>query len=502
MDVDSMNYFEGAGTASGLAALARINFSSLAPKEILAAATDGVATLAPCRVNASYRAVDKGMELCPSSQPERPELTDRLQQSLWTGPIELPQHSWGRAFALCHQDAIEGCLVVGATAKPTSDQILLLEMLAQQTGAALSYARLHQGDLRRARQLEKSNEDLAHAVQRLQARTRARELLGAALAAGEGQQGIVDALHRFTECSVCVEDRFGNIRAWAGPGRPLRYPKPQARERHQFLHLLSAEAGPMLSRDRVSILIQPHAEILGVLALIEPDRKVNDDQLFALRFGSNVLGLEFSHQCNLAELQLNLRRALLDDLLAGTDDDGAYARAEALGYDLRRPHYVMVVHAGRGGDNSALAGAARAAGKLQLDHLLGREGNLVVLLADSQPDPGALHREVSRQLGHSASAIGIGSRCDVPSDFPQSFLRARRALNVRLNSANPQGASDYDELGFYHLGDAAHTVGVADEYVRQWLGPLIDYDAEKSSDLLHTLSRYLECGGNYDESAA
>ena len=34
--------------------------------------------------------------------------------------------------------------------------------------------------------------------------------------------------------------------------------------------------------------------------------------------------------------------------------------------------------------------------------------------------------------------------------------------------------------------DAAHTVGVADEYVRQWLGPQIDYDAAKNSDLLHT----------------
>jgi DNA-binding PucR family transcriptional regulator len=139
---------------------------------------------------------------------------------------------------------------------------------------------------------------------------------------------------------------------------------------------------------------------------------------------------------------------------------------------------------------------------LHLDHLLGRQGSLAVLLADGHPDPVALHRETSRQRGHSAIAIGIGSRCDVPSDFPQSFLRARRALNIRLNSANPEGASAYDELGFYHLVDAAHRVGAADEYARQWLGALIDYDAVKNTDLVLTLSHYLECGGNYDESAA
>jgi hypothetical protein len=459
-------------------------------------------TLAPCRVEATYIVADDGMKLCPSSQTGRPELMEILQRSQWNGKIELPQYDWGWALMLCHQDVIHGCLVVGASAEPTSDEVLLLEMLAQHTGTALSCARLHQRDTRRARELQESNEGLAHTVRRLQARTHIHELLGAVLAAGEGQQGVVDALHRLTGRPVFVEDRFGNLRAWAGPGRPLRYPKLKARERDHFLHLLSAEGGPMRSRDRISILIRPHAEILGVLALIDPDGEVDDDQLFALQFGSNVLGLEFSHQRNLAELQLNLRRELVDDMLAGTDDDGAYARAEALGYDLRRPHYVAVVHAGRSGDKSGLTAASRAAGKLHLDHLLGRQGSMVVLLVHGHPDPGALHREVSRQLGHSSSAIGIGSRCDVPSEFPQSFLRARRALNIRLHSANPQGASDYDELGFYHLVDAAHSVGAAEDYAHEWLGALIEYDATKNSDLVLTLSHYLECGGNYDESAA
>jgi sugar diacid utilization regulator len=500
--IDSCDNLEASNTASRLAAVAWINLGSLVPEKILAVAGDCATTLAACRVEATYCAASDEMELCPSSQPNHPELTDLLQRSQWNGKVQLPQYNWCRAYALRHQDALQGCLVVGASAEPNSDQILLLEMLAQHTGAALSCARLHQRDIRRARELEESNEDLARAVQRLRVRTYVHELLGAALAAGGGQQGIVDALHRLTRLPVCAEDRFGNLRAWAGPGRPLHYPKPKARERDQFLHQLTAEAGPMRCRDRVCILIQPHAEVLGVLALIEPDGEVDDDQLFALKFGSTVLGLELSHERNLAELHLSLRRDLVDDLLAGTDDDGAYARAEALGYDLRRPHHVVVIHAGRSSDNSGSNATGRAAGKLHLDHLMGRQGSLVVLLVHGHPDSGALHSEISRQLGHSSIAIGIGSRCDVPSNFPQSFLRARRALNIRLHSANPQGASDYDELGFYQLVDAAHDVGAADEYARHWLEALIEYDATKNSDLVLTLSHYLECGGNYDESAA
>jgi DNA-binding PucR family transcriptional regulator len=39
--------------------------------------------------------------------------------------------------------------------------------------------------------------------------------------------------------------------------------------------------------------------------------------------------------------------------------------------------------------------------------------------------------------------------------------------------------------------------------VRQWLGALIDYDEGRgAAEMVLTLSRYLECGGNYDATAS
>lgn len=487
---------------SGLTALARLTFSSLDSMEILKATADGAETLCPCRIEASYCAVDDLMTLCPPTQSERRELTEALLQSGWEGRIEVAGRDWVQAFPLAHRDVVHGCLVLGATAVPTANHLLLLNVLAQRAGAALACAELHVRDLHRARQLEDSNEELAGAVRRLNARNRTNELLEAALAAGTGEQGVAEALHRLTGCSVSVEDKFGNLLAWSGPGRPLRYPKPRSSERDQFLRSLSAQPGPLHVGNRVCVLIRPHAEILGVVALVDAGDAVDEDQLFALRYGSTVLGLELSHRRSLAEMQLNLRRELVDDLLAGTDANGAYARAEAMGYDLRRQHYVVAVHSGRGAGRTDIRAVSRAAANLHIDHLVGQQEGFVVVLVDRHPGVTALHKELSRQLGHPASAIGIGSLCETPEDFPQSFLRARRAANIRLNSANPHGASDYDDLGFYRLVDAAHSAGVADDYVRQWLGALIDYDADKGADLVKTLIRYLECGGNYDESAA
>jgi sugar diacid utilization regulator len=489
------------GAVGSLAELARISFSSLDPTEIIVTATDGVGALSPCRVEASYCAVGDEMMMWPPSQSPHPELTDGLQDSGWQGSIVPAHGGWGRALPLRHREAVHGCLVVSATVEPTEDHLLMLGLLAQQAGAALACAQLHRRDVRRARQLEVSNQNLAHAVQRLEARSRVHELLESALAEGTGQEGIVEALHRVTGRSVCLEDKFGNLLAWAGPGRPLRYPKPKRSQRDRFLHVLSTQGAPVQSGKRLCVLIQPHAEVLGVVALLEAHDEIDDDQLFALRYGSSVLGLELSHRRTLAEMQLNLRRELVDDLLAGTDAEGAYARAEALGHDLRRPQYVVAIHITRDASNSDVAAVNRAAANIHLNYLLGHQGRLIVLLVDGHPSLDALHQEVSRQLGHVSSAIGMGPRCDVPTEIPLSFLRARRALNIRLNSAHPEGAADYDELGFYHLVDAAHTVGVAHEYVRQWLGALIDYDTAKKSDLVRTLNFYLECGGNYDESA-
>jgi DNA-binding PucR family transcriptional regulator len=145
--------------------------------------------------------------------------------------------------------------------------------------------------------------------------------------------------------------------------------------------------------------------------------------------------------------------------------------------------------------------AGRTAASLNLDYLQGRHAGLVVLLVAGRVDADRLHDALARALGRASTNVGVGSRCETPRDFPASFDRARRALHVRLNSSFPAGASAYDELGFYHLVDAAHTAGAAEHFARDWLGVLLDYDSKKNAELVQTLSHYLEHGGNYDEAA-
>jgi hypothetical protein len=492
-----------------LAVLSRVAFSDCDVGEIFQVVTAAVGDLAPCQVEASYRCMDGGFVRFPPSQPENPEIERRLRETGFDGQLDAQGGRWGWALPLSHRSTVQGCLLLSAVSAVSKNQTLLLTILAQQAGAALAYVAMHERDIGYAGQLAQANSDLeetnrqlAITVSRLQSQTNMHEVLSAAVAAGMGEQGIVDALHDLTALPVGLEDRFGNLRCWAGPGPPHPYPKQTTDERGLLLHELGAQNGPARIGGRVLTLVQPRAEILGVLALQDPDNTVTEDILFALRYGTTALALELSHKRSLAEIELNLRRELVDDLLVGTDRAGAYARADALGHDLRRPHYVVVMQA----DGSAESGLATAAGSamtaLHMNYLQGRHGGLVVLLTDGRPDPPALHNAISERLDRTAGVIGIGSRCEVPDDLPQSFNEARRALNIRLRSANPEGAVAFDELGFYRLIDAAHDGGTVEAFVREWLGPLLDYDESRNSELVQTLSDYLECGGNYDESAA
>jgi PucR-like helix-turn-helix protein/diguanylate cyclase with GGDEF domain len=492
-----------------LSALSEVSFDDRDAVKILRAAAAAVRTVSPCQVEASYCAIKGVFARFPSSQADDPDLEARVREVVSDGRFRMENRRWAWAFALRHRDVVKGCLIVSAGSEPRKNQMLLLKILAQQTGAALANAAMHDRDEDRATQLanvnselETTNHQLVTTVGRLERQTIVHETLAAALAASTGEQGIVAALYELTQHPVVLEDRFGNLRAWAGPGQPDRYPKQAKRDREILLRELASQAGLARIGDRLLILLQLNAEILGVLALVDPDNRATEDSVFALRYASIVVALELSHQRNLAEIELGVRRDLIDDLLEGTDRDGAYARADALGHDLRRPHYVVVVQCAGQPERGLAAASCRAAAAMRLNYLQGRHAGLIVLLVDGRPDPRLLHHTISDILGRTASVIGIGSRCDVPSDFPQSFTEARRALNIRLRSGSPAGASAFDELGFYRLLDAAHGANAVEGFVREWLGALIDYDESKKSTLVLTLSHYLECGGSYAESAA
>jgi DNA-binding PucR family transcriptional regulator len=66
---------------------------------------------------------------------------------------------------------------------------------------------------------------------------------------------------------------------------------------------------------------------------------------------------------------------------------------------------------------------------------------------------------------------------------------------------SPSGVTVFEDLGIYRILDNGRGDEI-ERYVREWLGSLIDYDRTHHADLTSTLSQYLECGGNYADTAS
>lgn len=279
-----------------LAALSGIRFAGLGPAQILGAATAAVAALGPCDSEGTFRRrVGEGWARWPSSQAPRPGIDKLLRGFGGAGPLDFSNRRWCWGFAVRNDHDVADCLIVSADSVPADDDIAMLTILTQHAGYALGCAEMHERETGRLLQLREANAQLATALQRLRDQTTVYEVLGEALAAGSGEQGIVEALHRLTGLAVALEDRFGNLRSWAGPDAPHPYPKPDPYLRRRQLRLLATGRRPLRIGDRMAVLVQPRAEILGVLALVDPKQRVTPNQLYALQYAGTVMGLDLSH---------------------------------------------------------------------------------------------------------------------------------------------------------------------------------------------------------------
>ncbi|MFR9751782.1 PucR family transcriptional regulator [Nocardia sp. 004] len=256
------------------------------------------------------------------------------------------------------------------------------------------------------------------------------------------------------------------------------------------------------------LVLRVLAQLTGTaLADIAPDEQTVACAIGPATIGeqrpATVLSLEHHARVRLArrpdltETEPQVCQELLEALLSGIDNDSAFTRAEALGHDLHGEHYVVLVH----GDDSAITGAvSAAAAELGLHVIQGRYADTVVLITDRRPDPGAVDHAIRAHLGTTPVVVGVSGRCAQPSDLVRCFDEARHAIDIRLRLTDSPPAAD--KLGFYRLITAARANGHVERFIREWLGTLLDYDRARRAELVHTLSQYLECGGNYDASAA
>ena len=495
--------------------LSMLMVESLDETEILRMAVDSVSAVGRGKGLGAFLERDGALVGVPTASFDSDEVVTQLEDLADAdGEIQLTDHPWAQALALRGATGHLGYLVIGAPGPPTDDEQFLYRVLAHQTGAALATAALvterrAQADAMRSmtQELASSNERLQDTVSDLVDQRRIHEKLSRVSAEGVGVAGIADAVHQLTGLPVVVEDRFGHLMAWSGPNGSKPPRSPLGTPRGDVVRRAQKAGGMTRDGSRLLAVAQPRDVVLGTIALVDPDRSATERQVFALQRGAIALAMELAHQKVLAETELRLRRDLVEDLIEGADEESVRTRANALGIDLLLPHQVAAF-TGRpaGNGDTVLRAVENAANGLGLRSVLGRHSGIVVLIAQTDGELAEeawreIHTRVSRRLSPAVTSIGVGRVCTGVAEFPQSWREATRALRVRQNSTDPDGVTSYGKLGLYGLlarGDSQEEI---ETFVREWLGALLDYDAEHNTELVKTLARYLECGGSYDDTA-
>jgi sugar diacid utilization regulator len=486
-----------------LLALAMVMSESEDSAHILDLAAGAVPTLGRCRLEGVYLG-EGGWQPVQGGHAASDARGDLETQfavlSVAGGPVAVLGRSWAWAYPLRSLDGHLGYLVVSADGEPPSAEQFLLRVLAQQAGIAIAGARQRAAQRADAERLRAANASLAETVAELELSTSVHERLTRAAAAGAGPEGIAATLHELTGYPIAVEDRHGNLRAWAGPGRPQPYPKEPQDVRERMLNDAMRAGRPIRRQGRLIVPAGPRDEVLGVLALIDPGESAGRPERVALDHAATVLALELAHLQGLAEAELRLGRDLVEELLSGAGEETVLAHADALGYDLRRPHRIVVVTGpGDEGFGRAVGAAMRETGVGSLFATRGRE---VIVLSDRDRPWARFRAVVRREMGGGPCRVGVGGAYDRPLDLPRSYHEARLALRLQTAVTGDHQATEFDRLGIYRLLADVGEPATVERFVREWLGDLLDYDATKGAELVGTLSRYLECGRSYEATTA
>lgn len=382
----------------------------------------------------------------------------------------------------------------------TQDEVALLVSLADHAAIAIETASLFEELKTALTDLQLANDlILAHstAVERAAAE---HERLSTVLLNGGGLTEVAAAVVEVLGGSLLVVDPVGRVLACAGLDIPnateiadLALPRSRGRR-----------ARTTRTPDGKPLVVTPvfaGGDILG--AVVSIGRNLDDMEVRILERSAVVTALLLLQERSLAEAENRLRGDLFDDLFAVPQHDleGLQRRAQHLGLDLATPHVVVVV---RLLDPSQPAHAWRAA---RCAHgpagLSGQHrGDLVLLVAAA--DAAAAGRRVSNQISTAIGTpvtVGVAGPGVGAAELAELHREASRCCDVLLALGRAGQMAGRDELGVYGLLLSAAGQHELDRFVARTVGPLIDYDRERGSELVRTLLAFYDAGGSLTRTA-
>jgi sugar diacid utilization regulator len=266
--------------------------------------------------------------------------------------------------------------------------------------------------------------------------------------------------------------------------------------------------------------IQAAGDNFGFVCLVG-DQTPGDAQEIVIGQAALVAALHHLEQRAADEARADARDEIIWDLLHGSDEyqRTAARRAERLHIDLRRPHRVFccqlqdidLIPPQEGPEPARAEPARTERARHQVRRILQRvsaqhggpdlvslRGNAMVAVAPCA-DPASARALTAAATEQMAAVLpglvtmwGVSRLHANPLEYRVAYREATIAMRVAARQRQSGVVAVFDELGVTRLLLAPGDQPDLADYVKEVLGPALDYDRERSTPLIATLRAYLE----------
>jgi PAS domain S-box-containing protein len=209
------------------------------------------------------------------------------------------------AFPISSPFSAEQVFLIVTGSEDLSDQeTFLLSVLAQLCGTVIAGQESIAAERTRLRQIAALNAELEATVATLARLMEIHRNLTGIVASG-GQAGIAATLHQLTSFPVLIVDVSGVIRMTAGQmPDDYRLVDREAGQWEEIARLLRTTRRAIYRRDAWLMPAMPQADVLSVIALVDPARSATETDLAALEHAATVLSVELARLQSVSEAEL------------------------------------------------------------------------------------------------------------------------------------------------------------------------------------------------------
>jgi hypothetical protein len=373
----------------------------------------------------------------------------------------------------------------------TREEVALLGNLATLAAVTLVQTRALADAENALAALSDAHETVRHYAEGVEKAAAAHDRFASLVLGGGGVDDLTHGLGELLGGWAVLVDENGHRLSAAGPA-----PEQAADGTDPFtaLNALPGLAtGRLVERDHVyALAVTAARERLGTIFVGGVGSLSDSEQRTVERAGLvTALVLLFERQA--ADARQSARNRLVSDLVTARGSrEERLSLARTVGFDPQKPFSLLVLRGDEPNGHRALLISASAA--TDEASLVGsHDGDVIALVPSADPD--GLASAVAARIGKRTcvTVAGVGPVSDVDG-IGKAHEEGARTVGALIALGHRGKGAAATQLGF--AGLIVGSDPDVDEYVRTRLGPVVDYDERRGTDLVGTLAAYFAAGGS------